>query len=494
MARVSVLFITAAFFITVALITGMVEHVSPSQNLEIRTWHDLNAIRNDLAGNYTLMNDLDSTTSGYREMASPTANGGKGWQPIAAYQPWADTTFTGFVGTFDGQGHQIRDLYVNRPDELGAGFFGEVGREGVVKGIRVVNGNVTGDAFVGLFAVVDDGGRIQNTSVVNAIVTGDHFVGGLVGVNWGAVSNSCSTASVTGNDYVGGLVGENSYGTVSDSYSTDSVTGNYTVGGLVGLNYGHVSNSYSTGGVTGHANVGGLVAENEGEGTISNSFWDTETSGQAISAGGTGKTTAEMQDIATFSGAGWEICAVPPASTNPAYIWNIVDHETYPFLSCYPVPTSQIQEPIEIVSVVGPVPPYTPAGPAVEITLKNAGVEPVISLTATIEVSSAFGFPFDFTFDDVTPSHALQPNGSTSDTRCLIGGGFSSNGSYPLTINATLQNGAKFVYTKPVQIVQPRPNIWGLALLGGICALFPPYVAVLGIPIIIFLYLSKSNL
>jgi len=175
-----------------------------------------------------------------------------------------------------------------------------------------------------------------------------------------------------------------------------------------------------------------------------------------------------------------------------------------PVSSCNPVSASQNQEPIEIVSVLGPFPPFNPGGPSVKITLKNVGGEPVISLTATLEVSSASGFPFDFTFDDVTPSHPLQPNRSTSAKLYLIGGGFSSSRSYPLTINATLQNGTNFVYTKLVQIAQPplniggiftiRRQIWGLALSGAICALFPPYVAVLGIPAIIFVYLSKGDL
>jgi hypothetical protein len=84
--------------------------------------------------------------------------------------------------------------------------------------------------------------------------------------------------------------------------------------------------------VTGATLVGGLVGVNIG--TISNSFWDTETSGQSTSDGGTGKNTTEMQDITTFSGAGWDIIAVAnPGTRNPSYIWNIVDDETYPFLS-----------------------------------------------------------------------------------------------------------------------------------------------------------------
>jgi hypothetical protein len=65
---------------------------------------------------------------------------------------------------------------------------------------------------------------------------------------------------------------------------------------------------------------------------VRNSFWDIETSGQSTSAGGTGKTTAEMKNLATFAGAVWDIVAVDHGETNPAYTWNIVDGETYPFL------------------------------------------------------------------------------------------------------------------------------------------------------------------
>ena len=87
--------------------------------------------------------------------------------------------------------------------------------------------------------------------------------------------------------------------------------------------------------MAGEGFVGGLVGYKL-EGIVSNSFWDTETSGQATSDGGTGKTTAEMQDIATFSGAGWNITAVTnPGTRNPSYIWNIVDNVTYPLLSWY---------------------------------------------------------------------------------------------------------------------------------------------------------------
>jgi hypothetical protein len=90
--------------------------------------------------------------------------------------------------------------------------------------------------------------------------------------------------------------------------------------------------------VAGSSSVGGLVgANNEEEATVSNSFWDIEASGQAASDGGTSKTMAEMKDIATFSGAGWDIIAVAGLSMrNLSHIWNIVGGETYPFLSWQP--------------------------------------------------------------------------------------------------------------------------------------------------------------
>jgi len=284
----------SVFLIPVALIVGMAgfdgvgsgHTLTISQNLEIRTWFDLDAIRNNLAGNHTLMNDLDSTTFGYTELASPTANGGKGWQPIGylsqiscACGPGVAQRGHGLTGTFDGEGYEIHDLFINRPDE----------------------------PDVGLFGLVDEGGIIKNVGLVRAIVTGEESVGGLVGYNVGTVSNSYFSGNVTGDQYVGGLLGVNT-GTVSNCYSTGGVTGDGYVGGLVGMNF-------------------------ESRGTVSDSFWDTETSGQATSAGGTGKSTAEMKDIATFLGAGWNITAVTPGETNPAYIWNIVNNVTYPFLS-----------------------------------------------------------------------------------------------------------------------------------------------------------------
>ena len=386
--------------------------------LEIYDWHGLNDVRDNLSGNCLLMNNLDSTIAGYEELASPTANGGKGWQPIG-YKYWNGHEYVeaGFEGTFDGQGHEIHDLYVNRPDESLVGIFSYVADSGVTKNIGVVNAIVTGgnlsvgclvgenrgivsnsyssgnvngiDTIGGLVGenwgtvsesystasvsgLFDVGGLvgynciILSDSYANGEVCGIGAVGGLAGGNQGIVSDSCATGNVTGEHIVGGLLGWNSGDTiVSDSYSATTVTGNYYVGGLVGQSAGNISNSYSTGSVagewgvggmvgnmydgmlrdsystgsvTGSSDVGGLVGcddvEGYSEGTVTNSFWDIETSGQSASAGGTGKNTTEMQDIDTFSGATWDIVVVAnPGIRNTSYIWNIVDDVTYPFLS-----------------------------------------------------------------------------------------------------------------------------------------------------------------
>jgi len=266
----------SVFLITAALIAGMVGCGPPSQDLEIRDWYDLDAVRNNLGGNHTLMNDLDSTTPGYAELASPTANEGKGWQPIGIWS-------ASFTGSFDGQGYEIRDMFITRPDEHYVGLFSYVGVGGVVQNVGVVNADVTGYCNVGGL-VGGNLGTVSN-SYSTGSVTGYSSVGGLVGENSNTVSSSYSTGTVIGLWSVGGLVGRNQL-TVRDSYSIDSVTGSYCVGGLVGENFmGSVLNSYSSGNVAGNSSVGGLVGANL-EGTVSNSYSTGSVSGNNEDVGG----------------------------------------------------------------------------------------------------------------------------------------------------------------------------------------------------------------
>ncbi len=99
-----------------------------------------------------------------------------------------------------------------------------------------------------------------------------------------------------------------------------------------GHHYGTVTQCYSTGAVSGTGwDVGGLVGSILWPSVVTGSFWDTQTSGQTTSDGGTGKTTAEMQTASTFldaglpAGAGWDF----------VNIWGIGENQTYPYLRKY---------------------------------------------------------------------------------------------------------------------------------------------------------------
>ena len=115
-----------------------------------------------------------------------------------------------------------------------------------------------------------------------------------------------------------------------------------------------------------------------------------------------------------------------------------------------PTPTPTNQQPVDVVSVSGPLPPINPGGPIVEITLKNVASEPVVALAATIELGRTFNFTFA-----VDPANPLLTGTSVASRQTLIGAGFSSDSAYPLTIKGTLKSGATFAYTRQVQIAAP---------------------------------------
>ena len=120
------------------------------------------------------------------------------------------------------------------------------------------------------------------------------------------------------------------------------MSGSSLVGGFVGYNFSGsvVSYVYSMGLVNGSTSVGGLIGFNDG--TTTNSFWDTQTSGQISGVGGgsstgaTGKTTAEMKTLSTFIAAVWDFDGESANGTSE--IWDIDNvsqsiNSGYPFLA-----------------------------------------------------------------------------------------------------------------------------------------------------------------
>ena len=270
---------------------------------------------------YELTADLDFDTdgSGGANDGDTYWNGGEGWEPIGgAYQ-----------ALFEGNGHTIANLFIDRSTESDVGLFSEVGEFGLIRNLGLEAVDVTGKDYVG--GLVGDGeeGGVGRCHVTGS-VTGEDVVGGLAGSLdrvWS--SYAAVRVSATG-DGIGGLAGAADIIVVS--YATGRVTGGGMhlaagadcesvggVGGLVGNVCGAVAASYATGPVSGTAAVGGLAGT--GSARFLSSFWDIETSGVRVGFGAddandnglidasesptiglAGHTSSDLQSPAGYSG------------------------------------------------------------------------------------------------------------------------------------------------------------------------------------------------
>jgi hypothetical protein len=224
----------------------------------------LQAIQNNLSGTYALGSDIDASST-------------SGWNSGAGFTPLGNDNLANpaelFTGIFDGFGHTITGLYINRPSTNYVGMFGGSDGNAIFRNVGLVNVNITGGFQTGGL-VAHTGGVISNAYTTGTVTGTSNTVGGLVGLSAGSTSDSYSTATVNGVTYVGGLMGAN-YGTASsitNSYSTGSVTGTSSVGGLSGWNEGTITGSHSTGAVRGNNTVGGLVGINWSVNSITNSY------------------------------------------------------------------------------------------------------------------------------------------------------------------------------------------------------------------------------
>ena len=255
---------------------------------------------------YGLQGVATNLTQSFALAGNIDASGTVNWNAGAGFVPIGGGSKQ-FSGGFDGQGHTINGLVINRPSTNFVGLFGTLSNA-TIANVGIVGGSIRGSVSVGGLAGYQSGGTITRT-FSTATVNGVYDAGGLVGYqDSGNISLSYAAGSVTGtNDYVGGLVGSQS-GNISQSYATGSVTGANSVGGLVGDNsFGTITQSYAAGPVIGTASVGGLVGSSS-YATVTSSYWDMQTSGQGASAGGSGLTTAQMQDLSSFQTtyAGWD--------------------------------------------------------------------------------------------------------------------------------------------------------------------------------------------
>ena len=170
-----------------------------------------------------------------------------------------------FTGVFDGNDHIISNFNYTAPDIERIGLFGYLGNGGEIRDLGLINLNVDAGTYTHIAVgglVGWNFGTVTNC-YAEGTVTGKSLTGGLVGVNGGIISDSYAMVAVMGDAFVGGLVGDNS-DTVINCYAVGVVTGGTEVGGLVGTSYGSISNCYAKGSVSGTDEVGGLAGQNLG--------------------------------------------------------------------------------------------------------------------------------------------------------------------------------------------------------------------------------------
>lgn len=177
---------------------------------------------------YILMNDIDLA-------------GAANWASIG-------TEAQAFNGTFDGNGHVIRNLNIGTTNDL-----------------------------TGLFGVIAETGLVKNLGLTGTAITGGSRVGGIAGLNKGTISNCYNTGTVKGTSYIGGLVGYNK-GFVKSCYNTGAITadGENTpsgpmayLGGIAGANANKISQSYNQGSISSRGSrVGGISGVNSDDSAV----------------------------------------------------------------------------------------------------------------------------------------------------------------------------------------------------------------------------------
>ena len=275
-----------------------------------------------------------------------------------------------------------------------------------------------------------------NCSATGDVIGGEWATGGLVGFGYRATVARCyASGNVSGYEHVGGLIGyyepraENS---LEDCYATGNVvsSGSYagycSAGGLIGLwdQYqlvldGHIKNVYSTGSVSAPnlpaEAVGGLIGQIDyGTGVVATAaYWDTETSGQATSAGGAvGKTTAELQTLATF--ANWSI-ATPATYTDE--VWYLVPGKDYPRLAWEGLPT-----PEEPTPTATPTPGTLPGPLPVRFVVQTYTGQALDNITVTATPLESTG-PWSWLYDLFGISGDADLNGTALAGTTDTGGG-----------------------------------------------------------------------
>ena len=175
----------------------------------------------------------------------------KAWRPMGMADEKGNLTGW-YTGIFDGNGHSISGLYVNRDevaDDVHTWFKSCIGLFGYYSGVT------------------------RNLSVLDSYMRGEDCIGGICGnEDGGTIQNCYSAATVCGDSYIGGICGRSEGDSIIENcYNTGYVYGaTRSIGGICGDNRATLQGCYNVGKVNGEFYVGGIVGESSGSG---NTIW-----------------------------------------------------------------------------------------------------------------------------------------------------------------------------------------------------------------------------
>ena len=226
----------------------------------ISSIEDLLNIKNNLSGSYKLVNDIDLNNTE--------------WESIG-------NSKTPFTGIFDGNGHTIKNLKIDKASNKYLGLFG-VTNNATIKNINIENISINGTECIGALIGQAKGSiKIENCKIFGICnINGKSDLGGLVGYvsDGGTITGSSANVIITdsylGSGHIGGLAGTLNNTILSKCSSTgDIISRDSYIGGLVGYADGSkISECYAIGNVKGSGYVGGLAGRFSSHDGIDNCY------------------------------------------------------------------------------------------------------------------------------------------------------------------------------------------------------------------------------
>ena len=240
-----------------------INNIYPDNLVEIRTPEELDAIRNNVNGNFIIKNEID----------------------LSEYENWVP--IPGFTGKLYGDKNTISNLTITSGSNVG--LFETLGATAEVHDITFENVNITGSTgYTGTVAGQTESGSIIKGIKVAGNISSGSYTGGIVGNNQGEIENCSVDMEIAGTgQYTGGIAGRTSAKIVG-AITKGKVTTSYILASYVGGIAGYSTDSQITecineSEVTGR-NVGGIAGGGSGTGSITKSYNTGKISGNTTSS------------------------------------------------------------------------------------------------------------------------------------------------------------------------------------------------------------------